>query len=196
MYPDFYRAMRAGIAAAGLLASLPIAAQNLLLNPGFATALAPWQPFNGFGQTTVWSNVDAGANPDSGSAYVTIPADSLFRQPPGASQCVAVQPNTTYVYGGKAYLPSASAADGADAFASAQFFPVGKLRRQRRCIPVLAARDHARCVDRNTRCRQQRTQRHIAASLPVRGCPNGTVLQMYFDDMFLIPDAIFGGRFD
>lgn len=196
MYPDCRRALRHVVVAIGLLASLPLAAQNLLQNPGFASALPPWEPFNGFGQTTVWSSFDAGGDPNSGSAYGTIPADSTFRVPPYASQCVAVQPNTTYVYGGKAYLPSASAADGADAFASAQFYPPSGCAGN---VDVFQFSTNVNTRDVWTGILDVITSGPSDQSVQIYMyvyAPTGTVLQSYFDDMFLMPDAIFRVRFE
>jgi hypothetical protein len=196
MYPDCRHVLRHVVVAISLLASLPLAAQNLLQNPGFATALPPWQPFNGFGQTTVWSSFDAAGNPNSGSAFVTIPASSTFRQPPAAQQCVAIQPNTTYVYGGNAYLPTATAADGADAFASAQFFPTAGCAGG---VDVFQFSPHVSTRDAWVGILDVITSGPSDLSVqiyPYVDAPTGTLLQLYFDDMFLLPDAIFRGGFE
>lgn len=196
MDPYSYRAARLGVAAISLLACWPLAAQNLLTNPGFATALDPWQPFDGFGQTTVWSSFDSGANPNSGSAHGTIPANSTFRQPPTAVQCVAVQPNTTYVYGGKAYLPSAAAADGADAFASAQFFPSIGCNSN---VDVFQFSAHATTRDAWVGILDVVTSGPSDTSVQIYtyvNAPTGTLLESYFDDMFLMPDAVFRSDFE
>jgi hypothetical protein len=196
MHSDFHRVLRNGIAAIGLFASLPLAAQNLLQNPGFATALDPWEPFNGFGQTTVWSSFDAAGAPNSGSAYGTVPASSTYRQPPTAIQCVAVEPNTTYVYGGKAYLPSATAAAGADAFVSAQFLPATGCAGN---SDVFQFSPHVNTRDAWVGILDVVTSGPNDLSVQIYtyvDAPTGTTMQSYFDDMFLVPDAVFRGGFE
>ena len=194
---DLRRVLSTGIAIVGLIASTSLAAHNLLQNPGFATVLDPWQPFNGFGQTTVLSNFDANGDPNSGSAFVTIPANSTFRQPPAAQQCVAITPNTTYVYGGKAYLPNATTvANGNDVFASAQFFPAPN------CAGNVDVFDFSAHVStRDTWLGMLGVITSGASDVSVQIYPYldaavGTTVQLYFDDMFLLPDAIFRGTFN
>jgi hypothetical protein len=196
MTPDCRRALRHGIAALSLLASLPLPAQNLLQNPGFASVLDPWEPFNAFGATTVWSSFDAGGDPNSGSAFGTIPADSTFRAPPYASQCVVVVPNTTYLYGGRAYLPTATVADNGDAFASAQFYPNTGCSGN---VDVFQFSSHVSTRDAWTGILDVITSGPSDQSVRIYMyvfAPTDTLMQSYFDDMFLVPDTIFRGPFE
>ncbi|HWC66323.1 MAG TPA: hypothetical protein VG777_09580 [Thermoanaerobaculia bacterium] len=88
--------------------SAPARAQNLLTNPGFDGTLDPWD-------TSLYVTFDAGQSATAdgtGSALVELP-DSV---PPGQflvlRQCVAVVPGTTYSFGGKMRISSASGAGG------------------------------------------------------------------------------------
>ena len=196
MYPDIYRVMRICVAATSLLASLPVGAQNLLQNPGFATSLDPWEPFGGFGQTTVWSSFDAANDPNSGSAFGTIPADSSFRVPPYASQCVVIEPNTTYVYGGKAFMPSATTSPDATSFADVEFYPnTGCFGNN----DLFQFAPHVSTHDAWMQILDVATT--LPSDLSVRinmyvYAPTGITMQSDFDDMFLMPDAIFRSGFE
>jgi len=196
MKPDRCRALRRGVAALSLLASLPLAAQNLLQNPGFATVLDPWEPFNGFGATTVWSSFDAGGNPNSGSAYGNIPADSIFRAPPYASQCVIIAPNTTYLFGGKAFMPTASTSPDASSFADVEFYPntgcFGNNDFFQFAPHVFTHDAWTQILDVVTTLQNDQS---VRINMYVYA-PDGITMQSYFDDMFLIPDVIFRGRFE
>jgi hypothetical protein len=191
-----YRALCHAVAAIGLLASLPLAAQNLLQNPGFSTALDPWEPFDGFGQTAIWVSFDAGGNPNSGSVFGTIPADSVFRDPPYAFQCLVVAPNTTYLYGGKAFMPSASTASGAASLAAIGLYPntncIGVSNFFKSAPRVLT--QNAWVPTRDIVTTPQDV--HSARIYMYVHAPDGATMQSYFDDMFLMPDAIFRGGFE
>lgn len=103
---QFACALTLGLIAS--LSALPASAQNLLINPTFDVNLDGWDPFTGFGILQEWSSVDSASDPSSGSLYGTLPADSTFRIPIYASQCVVVAPDTLYRFGGKVLIPSST----------------------------------------------------------------------------------------
>ena len=99
-----------------LFVAAPLAAQNLVQNPGFTSDLSSWAPFMAFGLTEQWTSTDAGSAVNSGSIQGTLPASGTFRNPIYAAQCVVVQPNTQYAFGTKVLLPSGTTP--ADAYAT------------------------------------------------------------------------------
>ena len=105
-------------ACACLFVAVPLAAQNLVQNPGFTSDLSSWDLFTAFELTEQWTSIDAAGDTHSGSIQGTLPASGTFRTPVYAFQCVVVQPNTQYTYGGKVLLPSATTPAGAYATVS------------------------------------------------------------------------------
>lgn len=178
------------------LASLPLAAQNLLQNPGFATALDPWVPNTGFNQTTVWSGFDAGGDPDSGSAMGTIPADDAFGETTYADVCVVIEPNTTYLYGGNAFMPSATTSPGATSYVDIQFYAntgcFGNNDLAEFTHPVSTRDIWTQMLGVAT---SGAGDQSVYMNMYVYA-PTGIAMQSYFDDMFLIPDAIFHDDFE
>lgn len=195
-----YMSKRTGVLAfvLGALASAtPGMAQNLLVNPGFTSNLDGWDPFTGFGILQEWSALDSAGDPSSGSLYGTLPASSTFRVPIYASQCVAVVPDSTYRFGGKVLLPSASTPGSAygtvfvNSYASANCagnYVVNAV------APVV--------VDRDV---WTSTSGTLVAGFDIASirvhlrvyAPMDTALQSYFDDIFLEPyEIIFANGFD
>lgn len=182
--------------AIALMASWPATAGNLVLNPGFVSDLEPWFPFNFFDLTVVWSPLDANGNPASGSVEGTVPVHGTFRVPPYAIQCVAVAPNTRYVVGAKALLPSTSAAPNASAGVLANTYP------NEGCFGNASAHH----LSPTTSEQDAWTDiRHLVETGPDEGsiqfnlrvfAPSGTLLRSYFDDAFILPDDLFADDFE
>jgi len=86
-----------------LLGPGPSAAQNLLVNPDFATSLAGWSVEPGV--SAEWSPLDIGGSPASGSALVTN-SSGAAEFPGGLTQCVALVPGTTYSFHVRFRVPS------------------------------------------------------------------------------------------
>jgi hypothetical protein len=196
MYPGIHRVLRICVAAIGLLAGLPLAAQNLLQNPGFATSLDPWASFNAFGVTAVWSSFDASNDPTSGSVYATIPANNGFNTPPTVYQCVAIEPKSTYLFGGKAYLPSATVLDDASASIRAQVYTTTDCTSspdQLLDAPDVTARDIWSIVSAPVTSGAAELSIRIAL---VVYTPTSDAMQLYFDDIFLMQDTIFHDGFE
>jgi hypothetical protein len=87
--------------AALLLVATPVAATNLLTNPGFASDLSGWSLGVNF-VTAAWQPLDATGQSDSGSASVTIAAPGITN---GLQQCVPVTAGTSYDFGARIELP-------------------------------------------------------------------------------------------
>ena len=96
-------------------------AQNLIVNPNFATGIDNWQTVQGV--TVTWDSTrDANGSPTSGSARGSWQGPSASGFIPVVSQCVEVTPGSAYTYGGKIFIPSGQAISG-DAFFLAIGFP-------------------------------------------------------------------------
>jgi hypothetical protein len=96
-----------------LFIAMPLRAQNLVLNAGFASDLGSWDLFPFFGLTQQWAFDDAGGDINSGSIQGSLPANAPFRILKYASQCIEVQPSTSYAFGGKIFLPASTTPFGA-----------------------------------------------------------------------------------
>jgi hypothetical protein len=94
----------------------PVCAQNLVINPEFIGNLDGWTPFNAFDVTATWSPLDQANSAKSGSLLGTLPAHGTFRNPPYASQCIALSPNRDYDFGAKVFLPEATTPINARAY--------------------------------------------------------------------------------
>jgi hypothetical protein len=88
------------------LGSGPVAAQNILVNPGFATSLAGWTVESGV--SAGWSPLDIAGSSASGSALVTN-SSSTAGFSGGLTQCVAVVPGVTYAFRVRFRVPSGQA---------------------------------------------------------------------------------------
>ncbi|HEX4960775.1 MAG TPA: hypothetical protein VF173_08045 [Thermoanaerobaculia bacterium] len=103
---------------AGLTASA--SAQNLLVNPNFDTGLGGWQ-VGGVPMVSWDGTRDADGSPTSGSAR------AVWQQPvvtgiyPVVSQCVEITPGTSYLFGGKVFLPPGQTTSGSGFFVALQF---------------------------------------------------------------------------
>ena len=86
-----------------LLGPCSAAAQNILVNPGFATNLAGWTVESGV--SAEWSPLDIAGSFTSGSALVTN-ASSAAGFSGGLTQCVAVVPGITYSFRARYRVPS------------------------------------------------------------------------------------------
>lgn len=113
--------------ALGLVAILSLAApahaQNLVPNPNFNTALAPWAQYlssapdpAGAGTASWVASPDLNGNPASGSAAVTIAASPAAQNAAaGIAQCFAFTAGTMVSalnYGASFRLPTTNTADG------------------------------------------------------------------------------------
>lgn len=89
-----------------ILGSGPAAAQNILVNPGFAASLAGWtvEP----GVSAVWSPLDIAESGASGSALIANSASTVGFSG-GLTQCVAVVPGATYALRIRYRVPSGQA---------------------------------------------------------------------------------------
>ncbi len=124
---------RVASVAALLCMAIPASAQNIALNPNFATDLPPWSVFvstapdpAGSG-TAVWIALEDAANsPNSGSAFVTLDAaPALANAATGIHQCVAFAPTlvTQANYGTRFKLPASDTTDGSvSAIVEIRFF--------------------------------------------------------------------------
>lgn len=85
------------------LGSGSVAAQNILVNPGFATSLDGWTVESGV--SAAWSPLDIAGSAASGSALVTNSSNTagFFG---GLTQCVAVVPGVTYAFRVRFRVPS------------------------------------------------------------------------------------------
>ena len=79
------------------------AAQNILVNPDFATSLAGWTVESG--ASADWSPLDIAGSATSGSALVTN-ASGVAGFSGGLTQCVAVAPGVTYSFRVRFRVPS------------------------------------------------------------------------------------------
>jgi hypothetical protein len=84
-----------------LLAAAPVAAQNLLQNPDFATDLSGWTVNAGAG-SIVWHPLDADGSASSGSARLTTPS-AEGQTTNSIQQCVEVDGGTDYVLSAKVF---------------------------------------------------------------------------------------------
>lgn len=108
---------------ATLFMTAPVFAQNLVQNPNFDTALAPWTQFlssapdpAGAGTATWVATPDLNGNPASGSAAITIAASpALQNAASGITECFALAGGTmvsSVNYGASFRLPTTNPADG------------------------------------------------------------------------------------
>lgn len=86
-----------------VLGSPPAAAQNVLVNPGFATSLAGWTVESGV--SAVWSPLDIAVSGTSGSALIAN-SSSAAGFSGGLKQCVAVLPGVPYAFRVRYRVPS------------------------------------------------------------------------------------------
>src|ERR1700690_3380102 len=86
-----------------LLGPCSAAAQNILVNPDFATSLAGWTVESGV--SADWSPLDIAESSASGSALVTH-SSSASGFSGGLTQCVAVVPGITYSFRVRYRVPS------------------------------------------------------------------------------------------
>ena len=173
------------------------AQQNLVQNPGFTTDLASWSLFNAFEVTAAWNPLDAGGNAQSGSMRGNLPASGTFRIPIYASQCVAVQPNRTYLFGGRILLPSATTPDGsfatvfANTYANTGCFGNNATHTP---APNVTARDAW------TMTAEEVTTGPTIGSIRLHlrvSAPSATNLSSHFDDVFLFAtDRVFRNDFE
>lgn len=91
-------------ALAGLMGSLPLAAQNLVLNAGFDQDTSSWSNASSI-STLTWSMSDANGDPNSGSAQLV---NTHPNQSNGATltQCIPMPQRWAYRFSGKAMVPS------------------------------------------------------------------------------------------
>jgi hypothetical protein len=104
--------LAAAVATAVLLAAqaAPLAAQNLLGNPGFQTSLSNWLIV---GSHASWdATLDADGNPNSGSANGFFDAPTANGVDGVVAQCVPVTVGTTYHFGGKIFVAEHNSAAG------------------------------------------------------------------------------------
>lgn len=182
--------------ALALTASWPAIAGNLVVNPGFATDLTPWNAFNYFDLTVVWSPLDANGDPASGSVEGTVPIHGTFRGPPYVIQCVTVTPNTRYVVGVKALIPSTSAAPTASAGVLANTYPSSDCSGNanvHHLSPVTSAQDT--WIDIRHPLQTAADEHSIQLNLRVQA-PHGTLLRSYFDDALILPDDLLASDFE
>lgn len=172
-----------------LFAAAPLPAQNLVQNPGFATDLGGWVPFMAFDVTEQWSSVDAGGDTHSGSIQGTLPAIGTFRIPIYATQCVVVQPNTTYTFSANILLPAATTP--ADAYATIfvnTYANTGCFNNP--TMNIVAP--NVTAVDAWTGTSAPVTTGAMDQSIQINlrvSSPSNTALTSYFDDVFLGPAA-------
>lgn len=91
-------------ALAGALTSLPLAAQNLVLNAGFDQDTSSWGHPASI-STLAWSMSDANSNPNSGSAQLV----NIHPNPSNGvtvTQCIPMPQRWAYRFSGKAMVPS------------------------------------------------------------------------------------------
>ena len=105
----------AHLAAASAMAVLlgaqaaPLAAQNLLTNPGFDTSLNGWLVI---GPATWDPTLDAAGNPGSGSAKAVFDAPTVTGVDGVIEQCVPLTVGATYHMGGKIFIAAGNTAAG------------------------------------------------------------------------------------
>jgi hypothetical protein len=185
-----------GCILAGLALTCVASAQNILLNPGFAHDLSGWDPFTGFGVQQEWSTLDAAGDPGSGSILGTLPASSTFRIPIYASQCISIQPSTTYAFRGNVLLPSATTPATAYGTLFANSYAAANCAGN----PVnTATAPTVTALDAWTGTGAAITTG--ASDLTVRVhlrvfAPAGTTLRSYFDDVVFERDGLFADGFD
>jgi hypothetical protein len=110
--PAIFGLVRA--AAAFLLLSAPLAAQNLVRNGTFDTDTSGWNVEEAAG-SLAWSSLDAEGSSSSGSAVV-VNASPGPENGTGIVQCVSgpgVEGGTRYAWGGRVRIPSGQARTGA-----------------------------------------------------------------------------------
>jgi hypothetical protein len=175
----------------------PVCAQNLVINPEFIGNLDGWTPFNAFDVTATWSPLDQANSAKSGSLLGTLPAQGTFRNPPYASQCIALSPNRDYDFGARVLLPEASTPTSSRAYVA---------------IEVLAAMDCGGSATAVAYSPQVMTTGAWAATaaqfnsgptgfsaqvLLYVSAPSNTLLQSHFDDVFVMqPELLFREGFE
>ena len=173
-------------ACACLFVAVPLAAQNLVQNPGFTSDLTHLDLFMDFGLTEQWTSTDAASDVHSGSIQGTLPASGTFRTPVYAFQCVVVQPNTQYAFGAKVLLPSATTPADAYATVSIGTYPnTGCFGNQ--SMNTLAP--NVTTLDAWTQTSASVTTGAADQSIRVNlsvFAPLSTTLISYFDDMFVV----------
>ena len=178
------------VACAWLFMAAPLAAQNLVQNPGFASDLSSWAPFMAFGLTEQWSSIDAGGDIHSGAIQGTLPATGTFRNPIYAAQCVVVQPGTRYAFGTSVLLPSGTTP--ADAFATVfiNVFPnTGCSGNQSMNIVAPNVTTLDAWTATSTTVTTGAADQSVQVNLRVFA-PFDTTLISYFDDVFVIVDPL------
>jgi len=88
------------------------AGENLLINGGFSTGLAPWgwdQRYIQAAGAEAWTSFDANGSPSSGSAFLTVAQAGRARQ---LLQCVRLAGGQVYEFGARVYFPSGQANEG------------------------------------------------------------------------------------
>ena len=99
-----------GLVAGSCLLTTPSQAQNLLTNPGFTTDLTGWDMYNPGHGILLWSTMDAGGSPGSGSASIGNTSTGI--ESFGLSQCVPVVEFERYRFGTRYYVTSGQNAPG------------------------------------------------------------------------------------
>lgn len=121
--PMLRPALLAGLAAA--LACAPVAAQNLLGNPGFDGGLGGWSDYGSQelsnGQRS-YTGTDVAGAPGSGSAQLLLGAKAGNGVAIGLSQCFAVSPSQSYNYGARVLLPTGQPAGQARVHIEVAFY--------------------------------------------------------------------------
>jgi hypothetical protein len=105
--------------AAGAASS---SAQNLLANPNFDVSLGGWQTGGSGSVSVTWDGTrDAEGSPHSGSAKGLVQAPVVNGISGIVSQCVALAPGVSYVFGGKIFIPEGQAVSGSAFFIAIPF---------------------------------------------------------------------------
>jgi hypothetical protein len=177
------------LAVCMLLPAAPLAAQNLVQNPGFASDLSSWFAFMAFDLTETWTSVDANGDAQSGSIQGTLPASGTFRIPIYASQCVAVLPATAYVFGAKVLLPTATTP--ANSFATIfvnTYEQAGCAGNPSQNIVAPNVTTLDAWTQTSSTVTTGAAEVSIQIDLRVRADDNTTLIS-YFDDVYLMPAA-------
>lgn len=175
----------------------PVGAQNLIVNPGFIGNLDGWTPFDAFDVTAAWSPLDQANSAKSGSLLGTLPAQGTFRNPPYASQCIALSPNRDYDFGAKVLLPEATTPVGARAYVAIEVLHAVDCGG---AAMVVAYSPQVMTTGAwiDTSAQFSSGPQGVSAQVILYvSAPSNTLLQSHFDDVFvMLPELLFRDGFE
>ena len=172
-------------------------AQNMLANPGFDTDPGGWTTDNGPQITVGWSNIDAAGQAGSGSVTVTNISAGMSNGV-GIRQCLPAVAGDSYRFGGQTMVPSGGTQSLSDlARIGLRFFT------DVACTSSVSTTFTGTPASFDTWV-SYGPQTSVAPAgtngmqlmLVVTKFPAGGSATAHFDNLFVIPDDIFGSGFE